>query len=428
MWQTSAPTELLYNVIEQIWESPLLTPDERINFMIASALVSKGWSAMLHEISSYHLHIPCESFYHRVFACDTNCDFRKCKRLTFTVYDRNQSDRTLSYMRHVDIANLTSLNTVHINYYNSTFPDPYVQGFFSAIPDGLPKLAISYTFSPDIRPSVVEYHRRHFERKSQVRYAEPQIGTLEVNGADEYVAAVWESLFPTRERLIRDGRQETEPLLRVTSIFAQEQALLVRLADIQRQRDVGKDRRASTTKSDLRSVDAMIPVEADGLTFISSKSAFGAFHCVTSQYFFDNPIAAAPPYFPSSTSLGDVGYISDSSGTFVPLFNTFEPHALGASTIPSLYGYGNPKIQTKPVNTRSLPINRDGKVNWVKKIKSVLLKASKNMRYIDSNEGGAAANWFEQNVTRIVGAYGEQYGLAPEDIVLGAFLFCVLGP
>ena len=45
------------------------------------------------------------------------------------------------------------------------------------------------------------------------------------------------------------------------------------------------------------------------------------------------------------------------------------------------------------------------------------------MRYIDPNEGGAAANWFEQNVNRIA---SEQYSLAPENIVLGTFLFCVL--
>src|SRR6266550_9243269 len=286
MTQVFAPTELLYCIIDRVWELPL-TPDERIDFMIVSTLVSKGWSAILDDISLYHLHIPCESFYHRVFACDNTRDFRQCKRLTFTVYDPPNPAyptihqfRTLSYMRHIHIAKLTSLNTVHINYYNSTFPDPYVQGFFSAIPDGLPKLAISYTFSLDIRPSTIEYHRRHFERKSKIRYAEPRIGTLEVNGADEYVAAVWESLFPTREKLIRDGRQDTEPLLRVTSIFAQEQAFLVRLADMQRQWDISNDRRASI-KSDLQSVGAIIPVEADGLTFISSKSAFGAFLCAT---------------------------------------------------------------------------------------------------------------------------------------------------
>ncbi len=137
--------------------------------------------------------------------------------------------------------------------------------------------------------------------------------------------------------------------------------------------------------------------------------------------FSDWPIAT-PPHFPSSTSIGDVGYISDSSGSFIPLFNTFKPHDLGASTIPSLYGYGNPKIQTKPV-----PIDRGGKANWMQKIISTLLKAGKNMRYIDSKEGGAAANWFEQNVNRIAGVYREQYGLAPEDIVLGTSLFCALG-
>lgn len=93
-----------------------------------------------------------------------------------------------------------------------------------------------------------------------------------VNGADEYVAATWESLFPTRERLIRDGRQEAEPLLGVTSLFVPDQALFVRLEDAQRQRD--DDRRRANIKPE--SVD-VIAIEADGITFISSNSAIRTF-------------------------------------------------------------------------------------------------------------------------------------------------------
>lgn len=96
-----------------------------------------------------------------------------------------------------------------------------------------------------------------------------------VNGADEYVAATWESLFPTRERLIRDGRQEAEPLLGVTSLFVPDQALLVRLKDAQRQHD---DRQRANITGKLGSVD-VIAIEADGTTFISSNNAIGTFSC-----------------------------------------------------------------------------------------------------------------------------------------------------
>ena len=306
MSQVSAPTELLYDIIEEIWESTL-TPEERIDFMIVSTLVSKGWSTIFKKISSFNMHIPCESFYHKVFADDATRDYSKCKRLTFTVYDTNCAHstkrcsarpiRTLSYMRHDDITKLTSLNTIYIIYYNSRFPDPYVQGFFSAIPDGLPNLIISYTFSPDVSSSFIKHHRRHFKRESKVRYAEPHIGTLVVNGADEYVAATWESLFPTRERLIRDGRQELERLLGVTSLFVPDQAILVRLEDAQRQRD--DDRRRVNIKPEYttRSVN-VIALEADGITFISSNSAIGTFPCHSQHYFTFNDEPLQPLHLP----------------------------------------------------------------------------------------------------------------------------------
>ena len=294
----SAPTELLYHIIEEVWESTI-TPNERINFMVISTLVSKGWSTIFERISSSNMHIPCESFYHKVFAEDATRDYSKCKRLTFTVYNpdgthstRRSSVQTLSYMRHDDIKKLTSLNTIHIIYLDSTFPDPYVQGFFSAIPDGLPELVISYTFSPDISLPFIEDHRRHFKRESQVRYAQPHIGTLVVNGADEYMAATWESLFPSRDRLIRDGKQEAEPLLRVTSSFVPEKALLVRLEDALRQRD------QSRRRANIEPVD-VITAEADGIMFISSSKIIGRFFCYSMPDLIEGPLHSRLSAFPT---------------------------------------------------------------------------------------------------------------------------------
>lgn len=230
-----SPTELLYHIIEQVWESPL-TPDERVNFMTASKLVSKQWSTIFEKISSSNLHIPCESFYHRLFYKNAIRDFSKCKRLTFTIYDRrcaysttHPSIRKASYMQRDDITKLTSLDTICINYYNSTFPDPCDHCAFSAIPNGLSRLVVSYTFSSDIPSSLVAYHRRHFERRTTSYYVNP-IGILEVNGADEHVAAVWERFFPIREKLIRDGIEESKPLPRVRYSAGEE--LLILLEEI----------------------------------------------------------------------------------------------------------------------------------------------------------------------------------------------------
>src|SRR6266576_693344 len=236
MSQVSSPTELLYDIIEQVWESPL-TPDERVNFMTTSKLISKQWSTIFEEISSSNLHVPCESFYLRLFSNNATRDFCKCKRLTFTIYDpscvystTHSPARKVSYIKCDDIMKLTSLDTICINYHNSTFPDPYLHCAFSAIPGGLPRLVISYTFSPDIPSFLVAYHRRHFERRTTVCYVELHIGILEVNGADEHVAAVWEGFFPASEKLIRDGREETKPLPRMRYSAGEE--LLILLEEI----------------------------------------------------------------------------------------------------------------------------------------------------------------------------------------------------
>ncbi|KAF8335166.1 hypothetical protein F5887DRAFT_620987 [Amanita rubescens] len=233
MSQVPAPTELLHDIIEQVWESPL-TPDERVNFMTASKLVSKQYSTIFEEISSSNLHIPCESFYLWLFTKNATRDFSKCKRLTFTIYDpsyvystTHSSTRKVSYMQRDDITKLTSLDTICINYYNSTFPDPCLHCPFSAIPNGLSRLVISYTFSADIPSSFVAYHRRHFERRTTFCYVGHHIGILEVNGADEHVAAVWESFFPTSEKLIRDGREETKPLPRARYSAGEELLILL---------------------------------------------------------------------------------------------------------------------------------------------------------------------------------------------------------
>lgn len=51
-----------------------------------------------------------------------------------------------------------------------------------------------------------------------------------------------------------------------------------------------------------------------------------------------------PLWNPVNVQLGDVGYLSKPSGTFVTLFNAFKPHKTSGGLtggLPSLAGYGN---------------------------------------------------------------------------------------
>ena len=283
MSQIHAPTELLYEIVHKIWESPL-TPDERVQFMKSSRFVSKRWSAVSEDISSSDVHIPCESFYQYFFSDDRR-EFVKCKRITFTVYDPGHmhsiglsSVRSLSYMRQAHIAKLNALKTMNIIYHNTTFPDPYLQGFFLALPQYLPRLSISYTFSPKIPRNIIAYHRRHFVRQSSVRYANPAVGTLEVNGADEFIAAVWESLFPERDRMFRDEKEEKMPLMRISSQFDFNYALLVRLLDIHRQQEQKVQRREETSTAHNRPT-GLVHVNADSVSFVTTNSSFGRLNC-----------------------------------------------------------------------------------------------------------------------------------------------------
>ena len=242
---SSLPVELLYDVVESAWSSTL-TPSERVQFMTTSRLISKAWSAIYDSVFATHIHIPSKSFYYHLFN-DISRDFSRCQCVTFTVYGGLLPDgtetlppRSLEFIHHFDMKKLISLQTLNVVYYNAAFPDPCAQGFFVAMPDFLSELKISYTFSPDIPPSLIQDLRRSFSRSYKVRYVEPEVGTLEINGADEYIAAIWESIFPRREKLIRDGKEEKQPLIPVQTPFEWNYALPYVLRDLLRAREFNR--------------------------------------------------------------------------------------------------------------------------------------------------------------------------------------------
>ena len=263
----SLPIDLLILAVTRVWNSPL-TPRERIQFMTASRLVSKGWSAVHDEVSSSDVHIPCESFYHQFFRRAVN-RFDRCKRITFTVCnhhdDREATPPSLTYMRDTDMKKLVSLHTIHLAYCNMMFPDPYVQVFFYALPSYLERLIISYNFSPHVPLSAIDIHIKHFTRYSKTRYAEPLVGTLEVNGADEFITAVWESLFPNPKKLLMDGKKVR--LMKATSDFDQQHALLVHFEDCERQKLTARRQRIrALTRSRSAGMEAVSVASVTGKT------------------------------------------------------------------------------------------------------------------------------------------------------------------
>ncbi|PFH46975.1 hypothetical protein AMATHDRAFT_68639 [Amanita thiersii Skay4041] len=376
----SFPVELIYEVICTLWGSNL-SPDDRIHFMTSMKRVSRIWSAVFEDVSSSIVHIPCRSFYQQYFASVTRL-FSACKTITFTVAPDGHHCPHLSYMRPKDIAKLTSLETMNVIYYNMGFPDPYTQEFFLALPHFLSKLSISYTFSPDIPPAYIKAMRRQFKRESKVRYVTPQVGTLEVSGADEWITAIWESLFPERQRLIMNGKELREPLMRVSNTLDLTLGLLLKLRLYQQEKVAphvekcespltsGSERlshastlvandgeKGATTPRDIsrtattssiassssdakgrsREAAAVIPrmqvvqVEADGIRFLSTNALIG-----------DLPSTLVAS---TSASLGDLGYFNKSAGRFVPLFNVLEPHDVEGYCIPSLHGYGEVQVR-----------------------------------------------------------------------------------
>jgi len=270
---------------------------------------------------------------------------------------------------------LTSLHTMNILYYETYFPDPYTEGFFLALPDYLPTLTISYTFHADTPPRIIESFRKNFVRESKVRYAQPKIGTLKINGADEQICAIWESLFPTRGKLIRDGKEEKHHSIPMSSQYDTIYGVPFLLKNWIREQefmsihypsvyDHPKYRSDSPT---LLSGEDGWPLSPD-VTRDSSVASIGTsqnrrnkmrtreepiqfkqikVHGVQVLATNALPTEKCSPDFSWTAipKLGDVGYFSKASGMFSSLFNAFDPHVVQCLTISSVYGYGEIQVQ-----------------------------------------------------------------------------------
>ncbi|PFH46846.1 hypothetical protein AMATHDRAFT_50731 [Amanita thiersii Skay4041] len=392
----SFPTELCYEVVGIAWSLPL-TPDERIQFMTASKLVSKTWSSVLEDVMETDVHIPCESYY-KYFFSDPSRGFARCQTITFTVYEPDRqlafeypSCRNLGYMRQKDIARLTSLESMNIVYHNMGYSDPYTQDMFLALPEFLPRLSISYSFSPDVSPSVISSLRRQFKRESSIRYCTPEVGILEISGADGRIVAIWESLFPDREVLVMDGVKQVIPFMRPPNTLDLTFGIYLRLKRIQEDDQPNNIsasiRRGRVPKRILKKQVSPYDVSNDKLTTYDLQSLFTS----------------------SPARIGQIGYVNKSTGSFEPLFNTLEPHDIHGYSFPSLHGYGEVELQT--------PRHRIKRV-----LKSLIrrLRGKHTKRMVENfNTSGtdSAKRWFVVHLDRVARAYSPM-GIRKEDLVL----------
>ncbi|KAF8631755.1 hypothetical protein AX15_002211 [Amanita polypyramis BW_CC] len=445
---TSIPTELLYDIIERVWTSPL-PPDQRIQAMCSFKLVSKTCAAIFNDLSLTDVHIPCKSFYYHLFN-DGSRDFSSYQRITFTISSQNGlgsswlSPSNLQCMTGFDMEKLTSLRTMNIVYYEMIFPDPYDEDFLLALPRYLPRLTISYTFSSDKSPLLIDDYRRQFQHHStKPRYANPRVGVLEINGASEFIAAIWESLFPERGRLMRDGKEEKQRMIPVSSRYDPIYGIPFLLKNWQREQEF-ISANSFTARFDELCASPLILSKEDGWAFplspevtrsptetsvaststgqnrqrkkgsredpVEFKQIDGSgVRLLVTNYLSVEP--DFPEFSQQCVPLGEVGYINKETGTFSRLFNAFEPHYVQGFTIPSLRGYGEVQVHSMKhkgdqqhdgavqghgsyanINFAFDPESHDGKAREDKM--GGMARARKAMGSMLKIAGGSGGKWF----------------------------------
>ncbi|KAH8112737.1 hypothetical protein DFH11DRAFT_1606815 [Phellopilus nigrolimitatus] len=157
-----------------------------------------------------------------------------------------------------------------------------------------------------------------------------------------------------------------------------------------------------------------------------------------------HPTLTLPLWAPSPVALGAVGYLSRPSGSFVTLFNAFDPPKSSggkADGMSNLYGYGkvtkgSQRQDRRTIAQRSLDTiqgllwfrsrtSGDFQQNVSRRVsfpirarhKSAYLYVETMMyRYVDDLY--TPKKWFEANIERILTLYGKEHRLQKEDVYL----------
>ena len=203
------PTELIENIISEVWSSSLSTND-RITLMTSSLLVNKTWMVAFTRISSKDVHIPCPSYidqYLRILREESpiydehsrSLPDRLCRSLTFRVGytppghdaapsgNEPQMAKALSDMMYTlhTISYLPNLRRVSIEYVNWGFDDVFDQYRLIAFPAQVTNLELDYTFSQKTPPWLIGALRSNQERHMCLPWSLPSIRHLSIQGAGE---------------------------------------------------------------------------------------------------------------------------------------------------------------------------------------------------------------------------------------------------
>ncbi|KIP06901.1 hypothetical protein PHLGIDRAFT_106442 [Phlebiopsis gigantea 11061_1 CR5-6] len=164
---------------------------------------------------------------------------------------------------------------------------------------------------------------------------------------------------------------------------------------------------------------------------------------ITLQHEF-HPSLSLPLWSPSPVALGSVGYYNKPSGSFVTLFNAFNP---ADSTdrrlvgIPSLNGYGSSPVKHTPKEKRNAMMRKfDQFTDWLSRGKqdtnersisrrystplrnghksAYLFTESTMYNYIADPELAAPRKWFNATFHRILEIYGTERSIQKEDLML----------
>ncbi|EPQ50917.1 hypothetical protein GLOTRDRAFT_66644 [Gloeophyllum trabeum ATCC 11539] len=152
-----------------------------------------------------------------------------------------------------------------------------------------------------------------------------------------------------------------------------------------------------------------------------------------------------PLWSPSKVSLGDVGYLSKPSGTFVTLFNALDPVKTSGNVLKGMSGLnafgsvkkGNQKQDKRSVAQKGWDViqgllpnrrNTEGSPQSVARRYTFQLRVGHKTaylctettvyRYLEPDTKHAPYRWFKENIDRILATYGEQHGLQREDVYL----------
>ncbi|KZV80726.1 hypothetical protein EXIGLDRAFT_845321 [Exidia glandulosa HHB12029] len=127
---------------------------------------------------------------------------------------------------------------------------------------------------------------------------------------------------------------------------------------------------------------------------------------------------------PRSVNLGDVGYMDHRTGSFVTLFNAFDP-SLGNSKLQSIPVLFGPRALVSLQSVERPRRSFLDKLNWARRGRHFDLRRDSpevlvvtedtSLRFL--NKTGYATRWFERYIEDILAIYGQQHGISREDFI-----------